>query len=425
MAADFEMRKAASSIMDSIREYAKENPGIVAGMLGAGGVGALGGALYGDDSDRDESAGSRILRRTKNALIGGVLGAGSMAALGHGLSMLRGKSTTSTHNDTTPKQEKTNEAAAPVGGSTPADNAQHADGGKEDGSGMLSFVSDVAGPAGWLTGGVVTGIGSGKTVSKWLGRGETAAANRLIDATAIPGSTIDGLSKYKGKNDPSNLISKDLRQFLNPKTGGGVSQLTGTMPASVDAAARAEFLAKNLDQAQQLEYSNLTADVARDEFLKKNLTAGEQQALALTQDPVIKADRIRNLLRGHNPALVKAYENITDDSVRADYLKNKGLLEGFNNAVDSKGRARWLAQNLTPDHLSEYARVTNVNPILSEMPWKGNLKTKMKMYGLNNLRRVRKVGGPLTGLLTGTATTFGIPALLDSINDSLEAGAKK
>lgn len=424
MAADFEMRKAASSIIDSIKEYAKENPGIVAGMLGAGGIGALGGALYGDDSDRDESTGSRILRRTKNALIGGVLGAGSMAALGHGISMLRGKSTTSTHNDTTPKQEKTNEAAAPVGGSTPADNAQHADNADDEG-GALSTIADWAGPVGWFGGGAITGVGSGKYVNRFLGRGETAAANRLLDATAIPGSTIDGLAKYKGKNDPASLISKDLRQFLNPKTGGGVSQLTGAMPASVDAAARAEFLAKNLDQAQQLEYSNLTADAVRDEFLKKNLTAGEQQALALTQDPVIKADRIRNLLMGHNPALVKAYEGITDDSVRADYLKNKGLLEGFNNAADSKGRARWLAQNLTPDHLSEYARVTNVNPILSEMPWKGNFKTKMKTYGLNNLRRVRKVGGPLAGTLVGAATTFGIPALLDSINDSLEKGDTK
>ena len=417
MAADFEMRKAASSILSSIGDFAKENPGMVAGMLGAGGIGALGGALYGDEDDDDRSTGARVMRRVKNALIGGALGVGSMAAIGHGINMLRGKSTTSTHNGTTPQQEMTNTAAAPVGGSVPADNTQHADAG--DGGGFAGFVADAAGPVGWTAGGVITGVGSGKAVSKALGRGEAAAAERLLEATAIPGSTISGLAKYKGNKDAASLIKKDLHQFLNPKTGGGVSQLTATMPDSVDAAARGDFLAKHLSSTDAADFMAVNVDAAKEEFLKKHLTAGELKALSLTNDPVTKADRINKWLGGHNPSLVKEFANITEESLQDEFLKSRGLLDKFNKAVSSKGRAKWLAENLTPDHLAEYARVTDVNPILSEMKWRGNIGNKLKLHGLNNLRRVRKLGGPIAGSLVGAATTLGLPALINSINESM------
>lgn len=363
MAADFEMRKAATSIMDSISAYAKENPNLVASMLGAGGIGALGGAIYGDDDDEDRSTGARIMRRLKNALIGGALGVGSMAAIGHGINMLRGKSTTSTHNDTTPPQEKTNEAAAPVGGSTPADNTQHADGGKKDSeeeSGMLSFVADAAGPAGWLTGGAVTGIGSGKTVNRWLGRGEEAAANRLVDMSKTPGSALAGLDArwIRESNNKARQIETDLRQYLNPHSGGGQSGFGAVSP---------------------------------DEFLKSNLKGD----LAL-------------------------YNALPDEAAKRNFLQGRNLLEGFDAVSGSaKDRARLLAKSLTPDQMSQLARTTDVSPLLAEMNWKGNVGNKLKLHGLNNLRRIRKAGGPVAGTLIGAATTFGIPALLDSINESL------
>lgn len=83
-------KRAASSVMDAISDYAKVHPNIVAGMLGAGGLGALGGAFLPGDVEEDETAGQRILRRVRNALIGGALGAGSAAAMGHGFNLLTG-----------------------------------------------------------------------------------------------------------------------------------------------------------------------------------------------------------------------------------------------------------------------------------------------------------------------------------------------
>lgn len=359
MAADFEMRKAASSILSSISDYAKEHPGMVAGMLGAGGIGALGGALYGDEDDDDRSTGARVMRRVKNALIGGALGAGSMAALGYGINMLRGKSTTSTHNGTTPPQEMTNTAAAPVGGSVPADNTQHAD--KGEGGGVVSFIADAAGPVGWTTGGVVTGVGSGKAVGKWLGRGEEAAANRLVDMSKTPGSALSGLDArwVRDAGSKARQIETDLRQYLNPHSGGGQSGFGAVSP---------------------------------DEFLKSNLKGD----LAL-------------------------YNALPDDAAKRNFLQGRNLLEGFDAVSGTaKDRARLLAKSLTPDQMSQLARTTDVSPLLAEMNWKGNVGNKLKLHGLNSLRRIRKAGGPIAGSLVGAATTFGIPALMNAINENLE-----
>lgn len=83
------MKKLASSILDSIKQVAEENPTLVTSLLAAGGTGALGGALLtGESDDPNETSGKRTLRRIKNALIGAGLGAGAAGLLTYGADKL-------------------------------------------------------------------------------------------------------------------------------------------------------------------------------------------------------------------------------------------------------------------------------------------------------------------------------------------------
>lgn len=109
-------KRAANAVIDAVSSYVKNHPNIVAGMLGAGGLGALGGALLPGSDDGAEEPKSRILRRVKNALIGGALGAGSAAALGHGFNLLTGRQDlpASTQNKSTPAANPTIKPSAPA-----------------------------------------------------------------------------------------------------------------------------------------------------------------------------------------------------------------------------------------------------------------------------------------------------------------------
>lgn len=68
---------AANDVIKTLTNWVSDNPAAATAVIG-GGLGALGGAAFtGDNGDPDESAGSRMRRRLKNALLLGAAGAGA------------------------------------------------------------------------------------------------------------------------------------------------------------------------------------------------------------------------------------------------------------------------------------------------------------------------------------------------------------
>lgn len=79
------MEKIASKLLDSIQDFASENPGLTAGVLAGGGLGLLGGAMTPSESDDpNEDPDERIKRRVRNALVAGSLGAAGAGLMGYG-----------------------------------------------------------------------------------------------------------------------------------------------------------------------------------------------------------------------------------------------------------------------------------------------------------------------------------------------------
>ena len=79
------MEKIASKILDSIQDFASENPGLTAGVLAGGGLGLMGGAMAPSASDDpNEDPDERIKRRVRNALVLGSLGAAGAGLMGYG-----------------------------------------------------------------------------------------------------------------------------------------------------------------------------------------------------------------------------------------------------------------------------------------------------------------------------------------------------
>lgn len=79
------MEKIASKLLDSIQDFASENPGLTAGVLAGGGLGLLGGAMAPSESDDpNEDPDERIKRRVRNALVVGSLGTAGAGLMGYG-----------------------------------------------------------------------------------------------------------------------------------------------------------------------------------------------------------------------------------------------------------------------------------------------------------------------------------------------------
>lgn len=79
------MEKIASKLLDSIQDFASENPGLTAGVLAGGGLGLMGGAMAPSESDDpNEDPDDRIKRRVRNALMVGSLGAAGAGLIGYG-----------------------------------------------------------------------------------------------------------------------------------------------------------------------------------------------------------------------------------------------------------------------------------------------------------------------------------------------------
>lgn len=79
------LEKIASKLLDSIQDFASENPGLTAGVLAGGGLGLMGGAMAPSASDDpNEDPDERIKRRVKNALLLGSLGAAGAGLMGYG-----------------------------------------------------------------------------------------------------------------------------------------------------------------------------------------------------------------------------------------------------------------------------------------------------------------------------------------------------
>lgn len=79
------MEKIASKLLDSIQDFASENPGLTAGVLAGGGLGLMGGAMAPSASDDpNEDPDERIKRRVRNALLLGSLGAAGAGLMGYG-----------------------------------------------------------------------------------------------------------------------------------------------------------------------------------------------------------------------------------------------------------------------------------------------------------------------------------------------------
>ena len=79
------MEKIASKLLDSIQDFASENPGLTAGVLAGGGLGLMGGAIAPYESDDpNEDPDERIKRRVRNALVVGSLGAAGAGLMGYG-----------------------------------------------------------------------------------------------------------------------------------------------------------------------------------------------------------------------------------------------------------------------------------------------------------------------------------------------------
>lgn len=79
------MEKIASKLLDSIQDFASENPGLTAGVLAGGGLGLMGGAMAPSASDDpNEDPDERVKRRVRNALLLGSLGAAGAGLMGYG-----------------------------------------------------------------------------------------------------------------------------------------------------------------------------------------------------------------------------------------------------------------------------------------------------------------------------------------------------
>lgn len=79
------LEKIASKLLDSIQDFASENPGLTAGVLAGGGLGLMGGAMAPSASDDpNEDPDERVKRRVRNALLLGSLGAAGAGLMGYG-----------------------------------------------------------------------------------------------------------------------------------------------------------------------------------------------------------------------------------------------------------------------------------------------------------------------------------------------------
>lgn len=79
------LEKIASKLLDSIQDFASENPGLTAGVLAGGGLGLMGGAMAPSASDDpNEDPDERVKRRVRNALLLGSLGAAGAGLVGYG-----------------------------------------------------------------------------------------------------------------------------------------------------------------------------------------------------------------------------------------------------------------------------------------------------------------------------------------------------
>ena len=105
-------KKAASDALQQISDFIAEHPVAIAGILGAGGLGAAGGAYF-TSSEPGETPSQRANRRIKNAIIGGLLGAGSATAMRLGYGLIAGEDSNDTAKQTAQEAtEKATEEAA-------------------------------------------------------------------------------------------------------------------------------------------------------------------------------------------------------------------------------------------------------------------------------------------------------------------------
>lgn len=167
-------KKAATTAMDTISNFIKENPKTVAAILGAGGLGAIGGAALPGAVDENETAGQRVLRRVKNALIGGALGAGSAAAVTGGAKLLSGGKPSSFEN-----------VEAPI---TPGAQPKGAE--------------PATGEAGSAWPGAIAGGGAGAVITaplaKLLAGATNTSAQEAADALTHPLASFGALRTGKG-----------------------------------------------------------------------------------------------------------------------------------------------------------------------------------------------------------------------------------
>lgn len=79
------MEKVASKILETISDFASDNPMLTAGVLAGGGLGLVGGALApGKSDDPNEDPNERVTRRVRNALLAGAAGAAGAGLIGYG-----------------------------------------------------------------------------------------------------------------------------------------------------------------------------------------------------------------------------------------------------------------------------------------------------------------------------------------------------
>lgn len=158
-------KKAASDALQQISDFIAEHPVAIAGILGAGGLGAAGGAYF-TSSEPGETPSQRANRRIKNAIIGGLLGAGSATAMRLGYGLIAGEDSNDTAKQTA--QEATEKAT------------------EEANNRVLGVI-----PSGSATGATLGGVGGGIAgygIKSKLGpagppRVEVDALNRLTKST--------------------------------------------------------------------------------------------------------------------------------------------------------------------------------------------------------------------------------------------------
>lgn len=128
-------KKAASDALQQISDFIAEHPVAIAGILGAGGLGAAGGAYF-TSSEPGETPSQRANRRIKNAIIGGLLGAGSATAARLGYGLIAGDDSSDAAKQTAKQtaQKATEEASNKVLGVIPRGSAQGAVAGGVTGS---------------------------------------------------------------------------------------------------------------------------------------------------------------------------------------------------------------------------------------------------------------------------------------------------